>query len=86
MDLKTGKVKWKQKLGFGAFYSTEKNLIYLSERGKLHIVQVSSSSYKEVSSGMTSLGKTCWTMPILNNGLLYCRNHKGKLTCIDISK
>ena len=86
LKAKTGELQWSEKLGFGSFFATKDKLIYLTERGKLHIVSIDPKSYKEIASAKTSLSKTCWTMPVLSNGLLFCRNDKGKVICVDLRK
>jgi len=30
------------------------------------------------------LSGLCWTMPVLCDGRLYCRNHPGRLVCLDV--
>ncbi len=84
VDVETGNVKWSQKTGFGSFIYADGKFIFLSVKGNLVTILESPVTFKEVANGKTSLGKTCWTMPVLANGKLYCRNDKGKLLCIDM--
>jgi len=30
------------------------------------------------------LGGRCWTVPVLANGHIYCRNAKGDLVCLNV--
>ena len=30
------------------------------------------------------LGGKCWTVPVLANGRVYCRNAEGDLVCVDM--
>ena len=30
------------------------------------------------------LGGKCWTVPVLANGRIYCRNAQGTLICLDV--
>jgi outer membrane protein assembly factor BamB len=32
------------------------------------------------------LGGKCWTAPVLANGLVYCRNSRGDVVCVDLRK
>jgi outer membrane protein assembly factor BamB len=88
IDLNTGKVKWSHDSGFGSLMVADNKLIILNERGVLTIAEASPSGYKEISSAkvMDPKGAKCWTMPVLCNGKIYCRDSKGQLVCIDVSK
>jgi len=87
-------VKWSQDTGFGSLMVADGKLIILSEKkidknntGVLTIAEVSPKGYTELSSAkvMDSKG-VCWTMPVLCGGKVYCRDSKGQLVCIDVSK
>jgi outer membrane protein assembly factor BamB len=86
LDSKNGEVVWSESLGFGSLIAADGKLILLNERGDLFIAKATPSSYEEISSASGVLARTCWTPPVLCNGLLYCRNNRGDLVCIDISK
>lgn len=75
---------WSHNTGFGSLICADGKLIILNDSGKLMIVEASPRGYKQLSSAQTPLSKTCWTMPILCDGLLYCRNDKGHLVCVDL--
>ncbi|MBN2534601.1 MAG: PQQ-like beta-propeller repeat protein [Spirochaetales bacterium] len=85
VELATGKEIWGKRLGFGSLVATEDHLIMLTERGKLHIAQLSSKGYEEIARA-TVLSNTCWTPPVLCRGMIFCRNHKGDIVCIDVRK
>ena len=40
------------------------------------------AAYREISRAQM-LGKAGWTEPVLANGLIYCRNSRGDLVCLD---
>ena len=84
LDLKTGDLKWSHKgLGLGSVMANHKKLIILSERGELVVAEASPSSFKELARAQVIGGK-CWTVPVLANGRIYCRNAQGNLVCVDV--
>lgn len=85
IELASGKEMWSEKLGFGSLMATEDYLILLTERGSLHIARVNPKKYEEVAQSKVISG-TCWTPPVLAQGRIYCRNHKGDIVSIDVDK
>jgi len=86
MDSKTGKIKWaKDNLGKGSLMIAGGKLIVLSENGKLVIADASPKSFKPLAQAKVLSGQ-CWTTPVLSNGKIYCRNHKGTLVCLNVKK
>ncbi|MFC1715401.1 PQQ-binding-like beta-propeller repeat protein [Candidatus Poribacteria bacterium] len=84
LDWKTGEVKWTQKdLGKGSLMLADGKLIALSDNGNLVIAEASPDGFKELASAKILSG-LCWTVPVLANGKIYCRNHPGDLVCIDV--
>jgi outer membrane protein assembly factor BamB len=84
MDFLTGTVKWSQKgLGKSSLMIADGKLIIQTEKGELVIAEVSPESYKEISRAKV-LDGLCWTVPVLSNGRIYCRNHEGDLVCLDV--
>jgi len=85
IDQATGGVKWSHKeTGFGSLMLADGKLIILSEKGTLSIAEASPAAYHELWSQKV-LDGVCWTMPTLCNGLIYCRNDKGRLVCLALS-
>lgn len=85
LDFKTGEVRWSQRgLGKGSLMIAAGNLIVMSARGELVIAEASPEEFKEVSRTKV-LDDLCWTVPVLSNGKIYCRNHEGDLVCLDVS-
>ena len=84
LDFETGEVKWKQDgLGKGSLMIADGKLIILSEKGKLVIADASPEGFKEIASAKV-LDGTCWTVPVLSGGRIYCRSHEGDLVCMDV--
>jgi outer membrane protein assembly factor BamB len=70
-------------MGEGALIAAGKYLIVLDEGGNLHLVAASPEAYRELAHANVLKGP-CWTLPVLANGLLYCRNNDGDLVCLDL--
>jgi len=84
MEWETGNVKWTQSgLGMGSLMLADGKMIIMSDKGKLVIAEISPDSYKELASAKVLSG-LCWTVPVLANGKIYCRNHDGELLCLDV--
>ena len=89
MHWATGEVKWEQRgFGCGAVLLAGDKLVVLSQEGTLFVVEATSDAYREISQLPVfdaSLKEIkCWTVPILVNGRLYCRNAEGDVVCIDV--
>ncbi len=79
-----GKEVWNERgLGKGAHSVAGGKLIVLSEAGELVIAEASPKGFQALSRAKVLDGDVCWTMPVLANGLIYCRNHAGDLVCLD---
>jgi outer membrane protein assembly factor BamB len=84
LDLKSGEVKWKYKgFGLGSVTIAGGKLIVLSDRGELTVASVSPQGFKPLAQAHV-LGGKCWTVPVLANGRIYCRNAEGTLICLDV--
>ncbi len=83
VDAMTGEEKWRVR-GFqrGSLIAAGGHLLVLGERGKLALVPVNPSEFKEAASVEILQGK-CWTMPTLAGGRLYLRNEKEML-CLEL--
>lgn len=86
LDFQTGDVKWSQRgLGKGSLMIADGKLIIMADRGDLVIAEASPVEFKEISRAKV-LDGLCWTVPVLSNGKIYCRNHEGDLVCLDVRK
>ena len=84
MRLSDGEVIWRHRgLKCGTVTAADGKLIALSEQGELNIAKANTEGFEPVASRQVLTGK-CWTVPILANGHLYCRNAAGDLVCLDL--
>lgn len=93
IDVKTGETKWEEKgLGYGSLIIADGKIIALFESGELAVAEATPTGYKEISrykvlSGSGgAFGSAGYIPPTLSNGLLYLRNSKGTLVCLDLRK
>jgi len=88
LDWSNGAVKWsesslKKKDQQGSLMAADGKLIALGPNGELVIAEATPAGFKPISRAQVLDGK-CWTMPVLANGRLYCRNAAGDLVCLDV--
>lgn len=86
LEFATGKEKWRvpkaEGLGCGSVMATaEKQLLILSERGELLAAPATPDGFKATARNQV-LGGRCWTVPVLADGRIFCRNAKGDLVCV----
>ena len=88
LDFATGKVKWQgpefKRVGGGVMIAGDK-IIHMEGGGEIVILEATPDACKELSRALI-LKSRCWTMPVLANGRIYCRNTKGNLVCLDVRK
>lgn len=86
LDFQTGEVKWSRE-GFGLanLMVAGGRFILLSEKGELAWSEVSQAAF-EPKGRSQILGGKCWTPPALVDGLLYARNARGDLVCVDLRR
>ncbi|MDB6124308.1 MAG: qgdA [Pedosphaera sp.] len=81
----TGEVKWgEKKFGKGSLMLADGKIIGLSDKGELMVADAVPAEFKPISRAQV-LGGKCWSVPVLSNGKIYCRNAKGDLVCLDVS-
>ncbi len=84
LDAKTGEATWQERgLGKGSVMMADGKLIVLSEKGELMVAEADPAAFKPISRAQVIGGK-CWTVPVLSNGRIYCRNAEGDLVCLDV--
>jgi outer membrane protein assembly factor BamB len=84
LNWKSGEEIWEEDgIGFGSVTAAGGNLIVLSPKGELMVAPASTEGFKPVAKAKVVDGK-CWTVPVLANGLIYCRNAAGDLVCVDV--
>jgi outer membrane protein assembly factor BamB len=84
LALRTGEVKWTDRaFGKGSIMMADGKLIGMSERGELIVAEPSPDEFKVIARAQI-LGGKCWTVPVLANGRIYCRNARGDVACLDV--
>jgi outer membrane protein assembly factor BamB len=85
VDWKTGRrVGTYKGVGLGSLMVAGGRLILLGERGQLAVCEPSAGGLKEIAKAGVGKGRW-WTAPALAEGKLLCRNHAGRLVCLDVS-
>jgi len=71
----SGETAWaKRGFGKGSLIFADGQLLVLSDKGKLALVEATPAEYREKGSVQALEGR-CWTAPALADGRLYLRNH-----------
>ena len=84
--LPTGRLQWQTKApAFGSLIRAGDKLLVLSDKGELLVVRPSPEAFQPLARAKILSG-TCWIPPALGNGLLYARNAKGELLCVELPK
>ena len=85
LDFQTGDVKWSRRLGKKdcALMIADGKMIIMEWRGTLIIAEASPAGFKELARRKVLSG-TCWAIPVLSGGRIYCRSHQGKLLCLKV--
>jgi outer membrane protein assembly factor BamB len=78
LNLETGEVQWSEPgFGSGALMAADGKLIIL-DRGELIVVRALPDRFSPLARAQV-LGGKCWTVPVLADGGIYCRNAAGLL-------
>jgi outer membrane protein assembly factor BamB len=84
IELAKGEVKWAlPEFGQDSLIAAGDRLLVLKERGELLVIRATPER-GEILARAQVLGGKCWTQPALSGGLLYCRNAKGQVVCVDL--
>lgn len=84
LSLSSGAVEWRERsVGKGSLMVAGGLMVVLSDRGELAIAAPSPTEYEIISRAQV-LGGKCWTVPVLSDGRIYCRNARGALVCLDV--
>ena len=57
----------------------------LSERGELFVAPATPDAFKPIAQAQVIGGKN-WTVPVLANRRIHCRNARGDVVCLDVGK
>ncbi len=84
IELAGGRLQWADNSpGIRGIMVADGKFIAQSERGEVLVAPVSPEGFKP-SARAQLLGGKCWTVPVLANGRLYCRNSRGDVVCADL--
>lgn len=84
MDYQTGEKQWEERgYGCGSLMLAGDRLLVLSDDGTLAAVKASPEAFGELARAKVLEGR-CWTVPVLLDGLVYCRNAAGDLVCVQL--
>ena len=86
MEFLTGKENWRttdRGLMIGSLTVAGKRMILLGQRGELVYAKVNPYKFDEIKRDQ-AIGGRCWTMPVISNSMLYLRNARGDLFCLDL--
>ena len=72
-------------LKVGSLIVAGDRIIALGQRGELAIAPVDPKKFSPLAREQV-IGGRCWTPPVLAHGLLYLRNARGDLVCLDLRK
>ncbi|MCA9432028.1 MAG: alcohol dehydrogenase, partial [Candidatus Omnitrophica bacterium] len=86
LNAETGENVWQtERVLNGALIVANETMIILTENGELVTAKASPDGYAEISRAQV-LGRKAWTMPVLAEGKIYCRNAKGDVVCVSVDK
>ena len=83
VELATGKVKWKGD-NIAALMAADGKLICQGETGQLYLVAADPAGYKKLAE-TSVFREPSWSTPVLANGRIYTRGHRGTVVCVDVS-
>jgi len=86
LNAETGQVVWSYPdAGNGTVALAGDVLILLTESGELVTAKATPERFERLQGPSPVLrAERCWVVPVLSNGLLYCRSPQGLLVCLDL--
>ena len=84
----SGEEKWRvsdRGLKVGSLLVAGNRMILFGQSGELAFARVNPTKFDPIVREQI-LGGKCWTMPVLSNDLLYLRNARGDLICLNLGK
>jgi outer membrane protein assembly factor BamB len=86
LNLRTGKVMWKQSgIQKGSLLRINDYLLVLSEEGRLFLFDAVAENPDPKAQARPFQGGRCWTMPVVAEGKLFLRNEE-QMKCFDLRK
>jgi hypothetical protein len=70
-------------LGCGSLLIADGKLIALGDSGELVTAPAAAAGFEPISRAQVIDGQ-CWTVPVLAQGRIYCRNSAGHLVALDV--
>ncbi len=84
LEYATGKEKWRKRgLGCGSLLIADGTMIALGDAGKLVTAPAIAAGFEPISRAQVMDG-LCWTVPVLAQGRIYCRDAAGHLVALDV--
>jgi len=85
IDPRNGEVLWNaRELKVGGLMAAGNRLITMTDDGVLRVVEPGISG-PGIKSEFRVFRESCWTMPVLCQGRIYCRGAEGALVCVDVT-
>ena len=86
IEFATGEEKWRHGRGFEGLMAADGKLILMDNKGFLRISEVTPIEYREIANAqvLTDRSAKNWTVPVLADGYIYCRNSKGEVVCVNM--
>lgn len=82
-DFDAGNLIWTAEgVAGGPFIIANEKLLAVSGNGELILADILDDGI-DIKGRIQLFGGNCWTGPVLANGLIYCRNERGDLVCVD---
>ena len=85
LDWKSGEILWEEDSGYGALSASGPYLVYILADGTLGVAKADPERFMPLST-MKVLERDCWTVPVLANGRIFCRNSKGSAVAVDVRR
>ena len=84
-DFATGETVWSEEgFGSGALMAAGETLV-LFDKGELILLEADPGGFRTLLRQKVLEGK-CWTVPVLANGRIYCRNAEGTLAALGLKE
>ena len=86
IDFADSRERWEHR-GYGKgslMMSIDGRLIVMGEQGEMAIVRANPEKYELLARAQVLPKGMCRTVPVLANGLIYARNARGDVVCLDV--
>ncbi|MCB1122685.1 MAG: PQQ-binding-like beta-propeller repeat protein, partial [Verrucomicrobiae bacterium] len=88
IDFENSDEQWNEKgMGKGSLLmAADGRMLVMSDNGELTIARANPGAFEVLAKTRVLPKTTCRTAPVLSNGLIYLRNGRGDLVCLDVRK